>query len=292
MLSAHLDERARRIGRQIAGKALAEFAQHIVDDSAAFGGTRRGVNLVERRQAQHVLGVDRVRVAQPVLDFGNREALGPRCARRLWRRPRLGFHVLRPVEAARPGEIDVASLERRLPSALAGHSAEALDKTRRRSGRAADLGGAREKHFRSAEHLREVVRGQPDATLGQIETELHAHRTAEPGVSSAFRRPRPFHEFAKHDAIVRRQSRFQKAEDANARVATGRPAHHPVGKHRGEKLDIIGRRNAKRCRSFADRELIERVGELGAVRAGEGMFAPTVPLTRPRAYHDGARQFR
>ena len=76
MLSAHLDQRARRIGRQIAGKALAEFTQHIVDDGAAFGGAGRGVDLIERRQAQHVLGVDRVRVAQPVFDFGNREAPG------------------------------------------------------------------------------------------------------------------------------------------------------------------------------------------------------------------------
>ena len=82
MLSSHLDEFSRRIGRQIVGKALAEFAEHGMDEIAALCSARRGVDLVEGRQTQDVLGVNRIGIAQPVFDLGHRQALGPHRKRR------------------------------------------------------------------------------------------------------------------------------------------------------------------------------------------------------------------
>ena len=82
---------------------------------------------------------------------------------------------------------------------------------------------------RRAEHLREIVRRKADPALRQIEPELKAHRTAEPGIGAALRRPRAFDQAAKHDAIVRGQARFQEAEDAHARAGMRRRAHHAVG---------------------------------------------------------------
>ena len=47
---------------------LCEFTDRFVDEGAAVGGARRGVNGFEREQPQDMLGVDRVRIAQPVFD--------------------------------------------------------------------------------------------------------------------------------------------------------------------------------------------------------------------------------
>ena len=71
MLLAKRDELARDVGRQGVRKLLREFADRFVDKSAAVGGAGRRIDGLEREKPQHMLGVDRVRIAQPVLDVGD-----------------------------------------------------------------------------------------------------------------------------------------------------------------------------------------------------------------------------
>ena len=163
-----------RVGRQAVGETLGEIADGGVDDGAAVGGAGRGVDRVERLQSENMLGVDGVGIAQPVLDLGDRKARRPRRARRLRRRLRRRFAVLRPIERARPGEISLAALERRLASARR--------RRRRGAARSATAPSARRRSWRrgvritsrAPSSLREIVRGEADAALRQIEAELQA----------------------------------------------------------------------------------------------------------------------
>ncbi len=129
-----------------------------------------------------------------------------------------------------------------------------------------------ENHLWRAEHLREIVRRKADPALGQIEPELEPHRTAEPGIGAAFRRPRAFDQAAEHHTIVRGQARFQEAEYAHARAGERRRAHHPVCNEDCEKLDIIRRFDRHAGGGFADRQFVERIGKLGAVGPDKGML--------------------
>ena len=67
--------------RKLGGEFLREFAERIVDRRAAMRGRRGHVDRIERREPQNIFRVDRVGVAQPVLDRRHRElAAGPRAA--------------------------------------------------------------------------------------------------------------------------------------------------------------------------------------------------------------------
>jgi hypothetical protein len=74
MRPSQFDERARRIVRRLLRKGLREFADSIVNESAALGGAGFRADRIERGEPQDVLGVDRIRIAQPVLDLGDRKA--------------------------------------------------------------------------------------------------------------------------------------------------------------------------------------------------------------------------
>ena len=154
---AERDEFAHRLGRQAFGIELGEIADGGVDDGAALGRAGRGVHHVERPQAQNVLGVDRIRIAQPMLDFGDREALRPRRPRRRGRGLRRRCDARRPIQFAREREIDFTAPGRRLP-ARAGDSSEPLDEARRHRRRAGDLRRMAQDHLAGAEQLREIMR--------------------------------------------------------------------------------------------------------------------------------------
>ena len=108
-----------------------------------------------------------------------------------------------------------------------------------------------------------------DAAFGQIEAESEPHRAAQPGVGPAFRRPRALDKAAEYDPIVGGKSRFKQAQNANAQSGTQRSPHNLIGKGRGEKLDVVGRLDEQIGGCRAARELIERLGEPGAVRTRE-----------------------
>ncbi len=177
MRLAERDELAHRIGRELLGVALGEIADGGVDDGAALGGAGRGIDRIERPQAQNVLGVDRIGIAQPMFDLGDRKAFRPRRARRRRRRLRRRHDPLRPVELARPGQIVLAALHGSFP-AFAGNGGEALDEARRHRRRAGDFCRMAQRHVARAQELREIVGGQADAALRQIEAEREPHRAA------------------------------------------------------------------------------------------------------------------
>ena len=112
------------------------------------------------------------------------------------------------IERASEVEINIAAPEHVAP-ALTRERGDALHETRGHGRRAGDLGGAGEDHFRRAQCLREIMRGQADAALGRIETEIAAHRPRQPGIAARFRRPGRFVKAAEHDAIKTQQTCFQ-----------------------------------------------------------------------------------
>ena len=221
-------QRAGRIGRQSVRERLGELAQRAVDDDAAVGGARRQVDGVELAQLENVLGVDGVGIAQPVLDLGHRQRGRPRRARRLRRRLVGALDLGGTIERARPGEIVIAAVARTLPALFAGHRGEPLHEARGHGRRAGQLGRIGEDHLVGAERLREIVGGERDAPLRQIEAERVAHGPAEPGIGARLRRPDALDQPAEHDAVDALQPRFERAVDAHAHARQLRPPHHAI----------------------------------------------------------------
>ena len=99
LASGSAGRRSRRLG---------EIADRAVDHGAAVARAGRRVDGIERREPEDVLGVDRVGIAQPMLDLGDAELRSARIERRP--RARALGSALRfsaSIEAARP-ERDIA----------------------------------------------------------------------------------------------------------------------------------------------------------------------------------------
>ena len=185
---------ARKAPRGIVGKrggvGLREFAERIVDRRTAVGGRQRHVDGIERRKLQNEFRVDRIGIAQPVLDRRHRQFQGPGGARRLRRGLRDRLDLVGPVEFI--GEANVFSRRQNLgglPARFARHRLQPVQETRGHRRRAADLGGVTEDDVVGAEQLRKIVRGKADAPLRQIEPELMPHRPAQPRIHARRRRP-------------------------------------------------------------------------------------------------------
>ena len=114
MPRADLDQRPGGIGGQRGREGLGEFAERAVDHDAAVGRARRQVDGVELAQLEDMLGVDRVGIAQPALDVGDRERGRPRGPRRL-RRGRALRLTLRRADRARAPRRDILARARRAP---------------------------------------------------------------------------------------------------------------------------------------------------------------------------------
>ena len=245
-LLAELDECGERVLRRRGCKFFRIVADGVVDDGAAVARAGRGVDFVERLKAQDIAGVDRVGIAQPVLDRGDREPRRPRCNGRRRRRPQGRPHRRRLVERARQRNVLRAAFGHGLPAFLAGECGEALHETRGHGRRAGDLLRPRQHDLRHAERLREVMRGQADAPLRRIEAELPPHRPAEPGIAARFRRPARFVQSAEHDAVDRLKARFERTVDVHAHVAHFRAAYDAVTDGRMKHFDVVagGQRKA------------------------------------------------
>ncbi len=123
---ADVDYGAHRIVRQLLRKRLAEFGDGIVDHGAAVGRARRRVDAVERRQLQDVFGVDRVRVAQQILDLGDAELPWPRREGRFGRGTLGRFRRVGLVELARQRGVARAFFQRGVPAFFARDGGEPL----------------------------------------------------------------------------------------------------------------------------------------------------------------------
>ena len=90
-----------------------------------------------------------------------------------------------------------------------------------------------------AEQLHEIVRGQADAALRQIEAEFVPHRPAQPGIDSRRRRPDALDQPAEDDPVGLRQSRFQRTIDLQVNIGLFRPPHHAVAERGLEYVGVI-----------------------------------------------------
>jgi hypothetical protein len=122
-----------------------------------------------------------------------------------------------------------------------------------------------------AEQLREVVRGKANAPLRQVETELMAHRAAEPGIDTRRRRPHGLDEAAEDDAVGFGEARFELAEDVELRARLLAPPHHAVGKGGLEHFGIVAEFNHEPDLLLPAEQIIEGRCEREAVLAFEGM---------------------
>ncbi len=240
-----------------------------MDDGAAVARAGRGIDRIERLQAQNVAGVDRVGIAQPVLDGSDRQLAGPRGARRLGCRTLGVPHLGRRIERAREGEVAFTARDDTFP-AFAGERGNSLHKARGDGRAAGHLGRARKDDFTCAQCLREVVRGEADAALGRIEAEIAAHRAAQPRVVARLRRPGTLVQPAQHDAVDRLQARLQRAVDMRAQLAAFRTTHHAVANGGLEQLGVVPARDREICGSRAVDKLLESIGKHRAVVIGEG----------------------
>ena len=88
------------IVRQGGCEGLGEFAERAVDHAAAVGRARLEIDGVELAQLEDVARIDRVGIAQPVLDVGDGEIEWARLTRRLGRGLGRARDACRPVERA------------------------------------------------------------------------------------------------------------------------------------------------------------------------------------------------
>ena len=269
MFFAELEQFLHRIGRCRCGELLGVVADGAMDDGAAVARAGRRVDRVERLQAENMARVNRIGIAQPVLDGGDRQAQRP-CREFRFRRRALGrFHLGRMIERAGELEISVAARERAVP-ARAGERGDALHEARGHGRAAGDLGGAAEDDFRGAQALGEIVRGKADAALWRIETEIAAHRAAQPGIVARLGRPGALVEAAQHHPVDGLQARFQRPVDMHAHVVDFRAAHHAVGDCGVEQFGIVGFGDGKPSGGRALGKFLEGAGERGTVVAGKG----------------------
>ena len=284
---------ARGIVGKAVGKSLRELAERIVDRRAAIGGRQRHVDGIERVELQDIFGVDRIGIAQPVLDRGDRQFQRPRRARRLWRGLRDRLDLVGAIEFIGEADIFLAGRLRGFPALVAGDRFQPVQETRGDRGRAADLGGVAEDDVLGAEQLREIVRREADAPLRQIEAEFMPHRPAQPRIDPRRRRPDAFDQPADDDAVGLRQPRFQRAIDFQMNV--GRPpAAAPCGRQTRSGTLPDNRRAAPSARFAFCRRADRRTRRPAPIPAG--------PRTRPRrrarrattrsARRDGVRRVR
>ena len=251
-------------------EGLGEFAQRIVDGGAAVGGRQRHVDGVERHQPQDMPGIDRIGIAQPVLDRRHRQFQRAAGAWRLWRRLRDRLDLVGLVDRSAKRTYFSPACFAVFQRSLARDRLEPVQETRGDRRRAADFGGVAEDDVAGAEQLREIVRRQSDAPLRQIEAEFVPHRPAQPGIDPRRRRPDAFHQSAENDAVRLGQPRFQRAVDFQPRIGRLRPPHHAVAKGGLENLRIIAELDREPAWALAAEQIVERLRQRRPLRAFEG----------------------
>ena len=109
----------------------------------------------------------------------------------------------------------------------------------------------------SSQQLREIMRGQADAPLRQIEAEFVAHRPAQPGIDPRRRRPHALDQPAEDDAVGFRQPRFELTVDMQMRARRFRPPHHAIGKGGLEHFGVIAELDHQAARLLLGQQIVE-----------------------------------
>ena len=122
-----------------------------------------------------------------------------------------------------------------------------------------------EDDFIRTEQLREVMAGEADAPLRQIEAELMPHRPAQPGIDARRRRPDAFDQAADNDSIRLHQPRFQRAVDLQPRARSVAPPHRAIAERGLEHVGIVGQRHHQSAGRAAAQEIVEGAREREAL---------------------------
>ncbi len=124
---------------------------------------------------------------------------------------------------------------------------------------------AGEHDFARAEHLPDIMRGEPRPPLGRRQAERLAHGAVEPRPRIGGFRPGAFIQPGDDDQIGRGQPRLHGIEDLQARMRGARRPHGFEPDQAAEQRRVIGERKGKACR-FA-RQRGHEGGDRFAVRA-------------------------
>ena len=108
-----------------------------------------------------------------------------------------------------------------------------------------------------AEQLREVVGGEADAPLRQIEAEFVPHRPAQPWVDPRRRRPHAFDQPADDNAVGLHQPGFQRPIDVKPRACFLDPPHCTVGKCGLEHFRIVVERNRHSAQFLLAKQIVK-----------------------------------
>ncbi len=125
-------------------------------------------------------------------------------------------------------------------------------------------------HIVGSQQLREVMGGEADAPLRQIEAEFMAHRPAQPGIDPRRRRPDAFDQPAQDDAVGFGQPRFELAVDVQMRARRFSSPHHAIGIGGLEHIRVIAGLDHQAARLLLGEQVVERCRQCSALRFLEG----------------------
>ena len=222
------------------GHVTGKMREDPVVERAALRGARRADQRLQRFQAQHALGVDRIGVAEQPLDLGDGEA--PQAT--FQRRPGRGTGGTRLVagfvERTRIGEVRLTLGAQLLAAGWPGKRQQPLQPARRNRRRAVGTQRPRHHHARDSHRHPEIVGGEADAALRRVEQDLRAHQPRQEGVALGALRPAALVEAAEDHQIDVLEPRFERAPDEGAAGEAGARAHGHIGGERGEDVRPFG----------------------------------------------------
>ncbi len=252
--------RSPRVGGQGAGRiGLGKLLHRGVPRHSGFARPNVAFDRLERPQPEDGFGVDRVRVAAQSLDLRDAQRFWPKFEGRARRRPCLSQDGARPVESARELEITLSALFRLHHRLGPGGGRHALQKTGRDGRLAAAFPSPAQDRLARSQSDDEIMRRLADAPLRRGKAEGCAHRPVEKGVSLDRGRPNRFVEARQEDAIEAQETRFEQAEDHEARVAAA-PRRRA---YRGESIVEQGGVFLERRPEVVDCSLAPFIHELG-----------------------------
>ncbi len=238
--------------------SLDKLLQARVPRDARFALRNVPLDRLHRSQTENMFRVDRVRVAPQGLDPRDAEGSGAKLDRGPRRWSRLRANRVWPVERAGEGKISFAPLQRLRHPLGPRRGRHALQEARGYRGLPAAFLHPAQDRLSRAKGADEIVRSLTDAPFRRGQAERCAHRPVEKRVGLDRRRPDSFVEAGQKHAVEAEQTRFEQAEDLQARV----PAAGRRGARRGERILEQGGIFAKLGREALGRGLAPFVHEL------------------------------
>ncbi len=200
------------------GIARKKLVQRVMDESAALRRAGIGIERVERPQLQNMPRIERIGIAHPGFDGGDRQVARPRRERRARRPAARGLHRRRARRAALPGERPAVgranakpgrAQHRFQPRAASATARSACHRPARRG--SAPLRGAAAPAQNHGPRCRCAPRAAAGRSCGRIGRDIHGSCDRPRGQTPSFSPPRI-------DQIGLLQPRFEQAPDRQPRM--------------------------------------------------------------------------